>query len=227
MEFLPREGTRLFFTRSAAEQGVRLQVLNAITNVENSRASVELAKTARDLAQKRVDAEGKKYELGIDTIFFLLTAQTDLTTAADAGLPSAQIDRLRLTSDRIHSIADSLREVAELPDPVGQIRESRVRPNGLEVHKVGVPLGVILFIYESRPNVTVDAAGICVKSGNAVILRGGKEAFHSNQALYGVLQMAATWYEEQLQEHPARAFAIDELSRRDLDAAGATAKAAE
>src|SRR5207237_4329737 len=75
-----------------------------------------------------------------------------------------------------------------LPDPVGQVRGSTVRPNGLEIHKVGVPLGVIFFIYESRPNVTLDAAALCVKSGNAVILRGGREAIHSNTALYRVLQ---------------------------------------
>ena len=74
-----------------------------------------------------------------------------------------------------------------MPDPVGQVLENGVRPNGLQVHKVGVPLGVIFFIYESRPNVTVDAAGLCVKSGNAVILRGGKEAIHSNTALHRVL----------------------------------------
>ena len=80
-----------------------------------------------------------------------------------------------------------MREIAALPDPVGQIRSSTVRPNGLEVHKVGAPLGVIFFIYESRPNVTVDAAGLCVKSGNAVILRGGREAFHSNAALHRIL----------------------------------------
>jgi glutamate-5-semialdehyde dehydrogenase len=114
--------------------------------------------------------------------------ERDLGDASAAGLGSAQIDRLRLTPDRIRSMAGGLREVAELPDPVGQVRESRVRPNGLEIHKVGVPLGVILFIYESRPNVTVDAGGLCVKSGNALILRGGREAIHSNTALYDVLQ---------------------------------------
>ena len=97
------------------------------------------------------------------------------------------MDRLRLTPARLRAAADGLREVAALPDPVGQVRSSTVRPNGLEVHKVGVPLGVIFFIYESRPNVTVDAAGLCVKSGNAVILRGGSEALHSNIALHRIL----------------------------------------
>src|SRR5439155_11712080 len=81
-----------------------------------------------------------------------------------------------------------LRDIAALPDPVGRVLDSNVRPNGLQVLKVGVPLGVILFLYESRPNVTVDAAGLCVKSGNAIILRGGKEALHSNLALHRLLQ---------------------------------------
>jgi glutamate-5-semialdehyde dehydrogenase len=116
-------------------------------------------------------------------------AQTPVAdTLASPKLSSAQVDRLRLTPERIRAAAAGLREVAELPDPVGQVRESRVRPNGLEVHKVGVPLGVILFIYESRPNVTVDAAALCVKSGNALILRGGREALHSNTALHGILR---------------------------------------
>ena len=117
----------------------------------------------------------------------LAANERDLAAAPGFGLGAAQIDRLRLTTPRLKSVAESLREVAALPDPIGQVRESRVRPNGLEVYKVGVPLGVILFIYESRPNVTVDAAGLCIKAGNAVILRGGKEAQHSNAALHRVL----------------------------------------
>ena len=88
-------------------------------------------------------------------------------------------------------MAEGLREIAALPDPVGRVLDSNVRPNGLKVQKVGVPLGVIFFIYESRPNVTVDAAGLCVKSGNAIILRGGKEALHSNTALHAILQDCA------------------------------------
>src|SRR5262245_38928673 len=112
----------------------------------------------------------------------------DVSAAEDLGLTKAQIDRLRLTQDRLRAAAAGLREVAALPDPVGRVLDSSSRPNGLQVHKVGVPLGVILFIYESRPNVTVDAAGLCVKSGNAIILRGGKEALHSNAALHRVLQ---------------------------------------
>jgi glutamate-5-semialdehyde dehydrogenase len=103
----------------------------------------------------------------------------DLKAAPGFGLTDAQTDRLRLTTDRIDAIARGLEEVAMLPDPVGEVIESSRRPNGLEIAKVRVPLGVVFFIYESRPNVTADAAAICVKSGNAVILRGGKEAAHS------------------------------------------------
>lgn len=118
----------------------------------------------------------------------ILDANTrDVTAAEAAGLSSANLDRLRLTPARIASAAAGLRDVAALPDPVGEVRESSNRPNGLRVSKVGVPLGVIFFIYESRPNVTIDAAALCVKSGNAVILRGGKEAMHSNAAIHAIL----------------------------------------
>ena len=111
----------------------------------------------------------------------------DLKQAPEYGLTTAAIDRLRLTESRLESIAIALEEVTRLPDPVGEIIDSNVRPNGLLVTRVRVPLGVVFFIYESRPNVTADAAALCVKSGNAVILRGGKEAFHSNRALYQLL----------------------------------------
>lgn len=115
----------------------------------------------------------------------------DIAAAPQYGLDDAQIDRLTLNKDRVEAIALGLEEVAALPDPVGEIIESSVRPNGLEVQKVRVPLGVVFFIYESRPNVTADAAAICIKSGNAVILRGGKEAAHSSAAIIGLLQRAA------------------------------------
>ena len=108
--------------------------------------------------------------------------ELDLAEAPNYGLTEAQIDRLRLTPDRIEAIAVALEEVADLPEPIGQVIESTIRPNGLVIDRVRVPLGVVFFIYESRPNVTADAAAICVKSGNAVILRGGKEAMHSSQA---------------------------------------------
>src|SRR5580704_9772581 len=111
----------------------------------------------------------------------------DISAAQQAGLSAALIDRLRLTESRLEEVAGGLEQVAELPEPVGEIFESNVRPNGLVVTRVRVPLGVVFFIYESRPNVTVDAASLCVKSGNAVILRGGKEAIHSNRALHRAL----------------------------------------
>ena len=112
---------------------------------------------------------------------------TDVAAAPTFGLNAAAIDRLTLNEKRIAAAAEGLRQVADLPDPIGEVRESTTRPNGLQVQKIGVPLGVVFFIYESRPNVTVDAAGLCVKSGNAVILRGGKEAIHSNTAIHRVL----------------------------------------
>jgi glutamate-5-semialdehyde dehydrogenase len=111
----------------------------------------------------------------------------DVAAAPSLGLNAAAIDRLTLNPRRIEELARALGEVAALPDPVGEVVNSSRRPNGLEVSQVRVPLGVIFMIYESRPNVTVDAAALCVKSGNAVILRGGKEAIHSNRALYRIL----------------------------------------
>jgi glutamate-5-semialdehyde dehydrogenase len=111
----------------------------------------------------------------------------DVAAAPGFGLNAAAIDRLTLNPKRIAAAAEGLRQVADLPDPIGELRETTTRPNGLVINKVGVPLGVVFFIYESRPNVTVDAAGLCVKSGNAVILRGGKEAIHSNTALHRIL----------------------------------------
>jgi glutamate-5-semialdehyde dehydrogenase len=111
----------------------------------------------------------------------------DVAKAPDYQLTPAMVDRLRLTPERIRAMSQGLREIAALPDPVGKVLDSNVRPNGLKVLKVGVPLGVIFFIYESRPNVTVDAAGLCVKSGNAIILRGGKEALQSNLTLHQIL----------------------------------------
>jgi glutamate-5-semialdehyde dehydrogenase len=122
----------------------------------------------------------------------LAANERDVAAAADSGLTSAQIDRLQLTPARIKAAADGMRQVAALHDPVGRILEGGVRPNGLRVAKVGVPLGVILFIYESRPNVTVDAAALAVKSGNALILRGGKEALYSNTAIQRVLTTAGS-----------------------------------
>jgi glutamate-5-semialdehyde dehydrogenase len=104
----------------------------------------------------------------------------DMETGAKSNLPAAMLDRLKLDDKRISAMAQGLREVAALPDPVGKILDERTRPNGLKLQKISTPIGVVVIIYESRPNVTADAASLCFKSGNAVILRGGKEALNSN-----------------------------------------------
>jgi glutamate-5-semialdehyde dehydrogenase len=116
----------------------------------------------------------------------------DVAAAPSFGLNAAAIDRLTLNPKRLAAAAEGLRQVAALPDPVGEVREATQRPSGLQVLKVGVPLGVVFFIYESRPNVTLDAAALCVKSGNAVILRGGKEAINSNTALHRLMSEELT-----------------------------------
>jgi glutamate-5-semialdehyde dehydrogenase len=107
----------------------------------------------------------------------------DVEAAKAKGLEAAMIDRLTLTAKSVGEMAEGLRQIAQLPDPVGEISELRYRPSGIQVGRMRVPLGVIGIIYESRPNVTADAAGLCLKSGNAAILRGGSEAIHSNQAI--------------------------------------------
>lgn len=114
--------------------------------------------------------------------------QRDLQQARADGLDAAMIDRLELNDARIDAMIEGLQQVAALPDPVGEISEMDYRPSGIQVGKMRVPLGVIGIIYESRPNVTIDAASLCLKSGNASILRGGKEALHSNQAILECIQ---------------------------------------
>ena len=128
-----------------------------------------------------------------------LDAQADTILAANArdidaaearGTSGALLDRLRLDADRLAGVSAAVREVADLPDPVGQVTRDDVRPNGIRVRKVRVPLGVIAMIYEARPNVTADAAALCIKAGNGVILRGGSEAIHSNTAIAQALRTA-------------------------------------
>jgi glutamate-5-semialdehyde dehydrogenase len=116
--------------------------------------------------------------------------RSDLARARSAGLASAFMERLTLSESRLEEMAAGLRQVAALPDPVGETVEAWRRPNGIEISRVRVPLGVVGFIYESRPNVTADAAGLCLKSGNAVLLRGGSEALESNTAIAQVLAKA-------------------------------------
>jgi glutamate-5-semialdehyde dehydrogenase len=128
--------------------------------------------------------------LGERAAALLQANRADLDRARRDGVSPAFLDRLTLTERRLEEMAQGLRDIAALPDPVGEVVEVWRRPNGLEIARVRVPLGVIGFIYESRPNVTVDAAGLCVKSGNAVVLRGGREAIESNTALAAVLAEA-------------------------------------
>ncbi len=157
----------------------------------------ELAKqVARKLANVSTEEKNKallniadRLENSVEEI----TAENDRDMAAsrDNGLSTALLDRLKLNQERIQGMADGLRELVKLDDPVGEVIKMWKRPNGLQIGQKRVPLGVIGIIYESRPNVTVDAAGLCLKAGNAVILRGGSEAFHSNRILARLADEAA------------------------------------
>lgn len=160
----------------------------------------EVAQRVKRAAAELASAPGSAKNQWLRQSAALLRARTDevlraneqdIAAAPGYGLTAAQIDRLKLNAGRVAEIAVGLEEVAALPDPVGEVIDSSIRPNGLEVLRVRVPLGVVFFIYESRPNVTADAAAICVKSGNAVILRGGKEAAHSSRAVVEMLQAVA------------------------------------
>lgn len=159
----------------------------------------ELAIACRDAAQAVADlstddknallvsmADG----LEADTPAILDANARDMAAAEAKGTVGAMLDRLKLDEARIAGIASALREVAALPDPVGQVTRSETRPNGIRVERVRVPLGVIAMIYEARPNVTADAAALCLKAGNGVILRGGSEAIHSNTAIAASLKRA-------------------------------------
>lgn len=121
----------------------------------------------------------------------LAANERDMTAAAAKGMKSSMLDRLKLTAERISGMADGLRQVAGLADPVGNAIDGKTLPNGLHITKIRVPLGVIGIIYEARPNVTADAAGLCLKSGNAVILKGGSEAMESNKTVAAILAQAA------------------------------------
>ncbi|MDW8222581.1 MAG: glutamate-5-semialdehyde dehydrogenase [Gemmatales bacterium] len=161
---------------------------------EASRHLAQVRGAVKDAALRRAAQQLRARQAEI-----LQANQEDLARGAELGLTAAQIDRLQLNPKRIESMAVGLEAVATLPDPVGQIIEGGVRPNGLEVRKVRVPLGVIFFIYESRPNVTADAAALALKSGNAIILRGGKEALASNTAIFRIL--SETFREVGIPEH--------------------------
>ena len=137
---------------------------------------------------KALDAMANALEANADSI--IAANRTDLDNAKQNGMKDSLMDRLRLTPERIAGMADGVRQVAALADPVGEVIEGSVRPNGMKIQRVRVPLGVVGIIFEARPNVTSDAAALCLKSGNACILRGGKEAIHSNMAIADVLRQA-------------------------------------
>ena len=153
-------------------------------------AAAALAPLPRGAKDAALHAMADALEARVDEV--LAANAEDVAAARAAGTPEAQVDRLALTPDRVRAMADGLRHVAGLPDPVGEVVRGSTLPNGLELRQVRVPLGVVGIVYEARPNVTADAAGLCVKSGNAVLLRGSASAYRSNTVLVEVLAAAAT-----------------------------------
>ncbi|HLU44613.1 MAG TPA: glutamate-5-semialdehyde dehydrogenase [Natronosporangium sp.] len=153
-------------------------------------AAAELAVATRTVKDAALHAMADALLAGADTV--LAANQQDVTAGREAGMSPALLDRLTLTDARISGIADALRQMAALPDPVGEVVRGATLPNGLRLRQVRVPFGVVGIIYESRPNVTVDAAGICLKSGNAALLRGSSSAAHSNAALVTLMRDALT-----------------------------------
>jgi len=183
-----------YIRQLAAEAKKASRALSSVSTNLKNRALLTAA--ARMRAQKASIQEKNRF---------------DLAVGREKGLSPAMLDRLELSDKRIEDIAKMLEEVAALPDPAGEITQMRVRPNGLRVGKMRVPLGVIGLIYESRPNVTADAAALCLKSGNAILLRGGSEAIHSNIALARILQ-------ESLKECGLPAAAVSFIETTDREA---------
>ena len=153
-------------------------------------ASYLLAGISTEIKNHALQAMARALEERAEVI--LSANRQDMDEGRTKGLSDALLDRLLLTRDRIKDMSEGLRELIAIPDPIGEITRMSARPNGLRVGKMRVPLGVVGIIYEARPNVTVDAAGLCLKAGNAVILRGGSEALNSNKALTNVISTAAT-----------------------------------
>lgn len=152
-------------------------------------------------------------QINLNTNKILEANQKDYKKAEEKGLNKAALDRLFLDENRVQGIVDALKSIAELNDPIGEILEDWDRPNGLSIQKVSVPLGVIGIIYESRPNVTADAAALCLKSGNAVILRGGSESFYSNTSIHECIKQALT--EENL--NPDMIQIVNTINREAVD----------
>lgn len=153
------------------------------------KAAAKLAVTGTAVKNAALLAMAEALEAKQDEI--LAANAVDMQNAAAKGMKSSMLDRLKLTAERISGMADGLRQVAGLADPIGTVLDGKTLPNGLQITKIRVPLGVIGIIYEARPNVTADAAGLCLKSGNAVILKGGSEAMESNKTVAAILAEAA------------------------------------
>ena len=162
----------------------------SILEIAQQSRSASRRLTGMCTASKNEALEQIALELESNRKFLIEENEKDLEKARENQLSEAMTDRLRLTTERIDAMAQGLRQLIDLPDPVGQIIEGKTRPNGLKINKVRTPIGVIGIIYESRPNVTIDCAGLCLKSGNAAILRGGKEALYSNRALASIIENA-------------------------------------
>ena len=171
---------------------------SAIENRSIAEIMDEIGRAARsaaaDLAQSSAEQRNQALSLAAAAIRehaekILAANENDMRSARAKSVNNAMLDRLALDSGRVEAMAAGLEEIGDLPDPVGKVLAKWQRPNGLQIERISVPLGVIGIIYESRPNVTADAAGLCLKSGNAVILRGGSESFNSGQAIYRCLRV--------------------------------------
>jgi glutamate-5-semialdehyde dehydrogenase len=173
-----------------------------MTNMNESRSIAEIMDeigqaarvAAADLAQSSAEQRNQALEFAAAAIReqagqILAANENDMRSARAKSVNNAMLDRLALDDGRVEAMATGLEEISELPDPLGKVLAQWQRPNGLQIERISVPLGVIGIIYESRPNVTADAAGLCLKSGNAVILRGGSESFNSNRAIYRCLRV--------------------------------------
>ncbi|HEU5338681.1 MAG TPA: glutamate-5-semialdehyde dehydrogenase [Sulfuricaulis sp.] len=174
--------------KAASKQTSEIDVRQYMQEVgQRARAAARLISRAETAAKDlALTAMAKEIERQSDTL--IAANKKDLEAGKAQGLDEALLDRLELNAARIQAMAEGLRQIAALPDPVGEITDLNYRPSGIQVGRMRVPLGVIGIIYESRPNVTADAAGLCLKSGNATILRGGSEAIHSNRAVAACIQ---------------------------------------
>ena len=171
-----------------AQTAQKMDVSKEVTAIaEQAKAAASALARAPEAVKNKALLEAAK-ALRENSADILKANQKDTELAKQNGISGALLDRLVLDQKRIESMAKGLEDIAALPDPVGKVLDTRTRPNGLNISRVSVPIGVIAVIYESRPNVTADAGGLCLKSGNTVILRGGSESFHSSQAILRCLQ---------------------------------------